>query len=421
MECAPTTANDLPGALLGGGAAGRLRMLTFTSLYPSTARPRHGIFVETRLDHLLRHCAVDVRVVAPVRWFPFASPVFGGYAAFAATPREETRLQGVPVSYPRYLMIPKLGVARQPDRMARAALRELMRWRRSGWQPDLIDSHYLYPDGVAAALLADSLRVPFVMTARGSDVNVLARLPGPGRRIAEAARRAAAIITVSRPLRDALVALGVDASKIVVLRNGVDLDVFGLENQRESRVRLGLPVTGTIAACVGNLVPEKGQSLAIEALAHVPELRLVIVGDGPLRGDLSVLARRLGVGDRVIFVPAMPQHALRHLYASADVLLLTSTREGWPNVVLEAMACGTPVVGVDVGAMKDMLGGARIGRVLEHRDPVGLAAAITDVCRSPPTRAVVHAHAATFDWASVSHEQWRIFSRAVAAGSIQAH
>jgi teichuronic acid biosynthesis glycosyltransferase TuaC len=411
---APATQLE-PGHLAAGDAADRLRILTFTSLYPSTARPRHGIFVETRLDHLLRHCAVDARVVAPVPWFPFASPIFGQYATFAATPRRETRPNGVPAFYPRYLMLPRVGVAHQPDRMARAARSELERLRGAGWQPDLIDSHYLYPDGVAAALLSDALRVPFVMTARGTDVNVLAHMPGPGRRIAEAARRAAAVITVSRPLRDTLVSLGVDASKIVVLRNGVDLEVFGLENQRESRARLGLSASGRIAACVGNLVPEKGQSLAIEALQHAPDLQLVIVGNGPLRGDLAVLARRLGVEARVTFLAAMPQHDLRHLYASADVLLLTSTREGWPNVVLEAMACGTPVVGVDVGAMRDMLGNARIGRVLERRDPLGLAQAIADVCRDPPSRAAVHAHAATFDWASVSQQQWTIFSRAVTA------
>lgn len=418
---APEAECGRAGRVPGGEAASRLHILTFTSLYPSTARPRHGIFVEARLDHLLRHCAVDARVVAPVPWFPFASPVFGQYAAFAATPREETRLNGVPVFYPRYLMLPTIGVAHQPDRMARAAMREVLRLQRSGWRPDVIDSHYLYPDGVAAALLSDTLQVPFVMTARGTDVNVLAHMPGPGRRIAEAARRAAAVITVSRPLRDTLVSLGVESSKIVVLRNGVDLDVFGLENQRESRARLGLPAAGRIAACVGNLVPEKGQTLAIEALQHAPQLHLVLVGDGPLRSELAALARRLAVDARVTFLPAMPQRDLRHLYASADVLLLTSTREGWPNVVLEAMACGTPVVGVDVGAVKDMLVGAGIGRVLERRDPLGLADAIADVCCDPPSRAVVHAHAATFDWASVSHQQWKILSQAVAARAATAH
>ena len=151
------------------------------------------------------------------------------------------RDNGLPVSYPRYLMLPRLGVARQPDSMAHAAMGDVPRLQRSGWQPDLIDAHYLYPDGVAAAILADSLKVPFVMTARGTDVNVLAHLAGPGRRIIAATRQAAAVATVSKQLKESLVSLGVEEAKIVVLRNGVDLDVFGLEDQGASRARLGLP------------------------------------------------------------------------------------------------------------------------------------------------------------------------------------
>jgi len=155
-----------------------LRVLTFTSLFPSDARPRHGIFVETRLAHLVRDCAVDARVVAPVPWFPFAAPAFGSYARLAATPRRAVRAEGMQVTYPRYLMLPRVGVPWQPRSMARAAAPDIARWQRDGWHPDLIDAHYLYPDGVAAALLAQRLRLPFLLTARGTDVNVLARLPG---------------------------------------------------------------------------------------------------------------------------------------------------------------------------------------------------------------------------------------------------
>ena len=110
----------------------------------------------------------------------------------------------IEVTYPRYAMLPRLGVPMQPGSMARAAAPDIAQWRRAGWHPDLIDAHYLYPDGVAAAMLAERLHLPFVLTARGTDVNVLARLPGPGRRIRWAAARAAAVIAVSARLRDAL-------------------------------------------------------------------------------------------------------------------------------------------------------------------------------------------------------------------------
>ena len=212
-----------------------------TSLFPSDARPRHGIFVENRLMHLVRDCGVDARVVAPVPWFPWRAPMFGQYAAFAATPRRAVRGSGIAVSYPRYLMLPKVGVAWQPDSMALAASGDVRRLIADGWQPDLIDAHYLYPDGVAAATLARQLRLPFVLTARGTDVNVLAHMPGPGRRILAAVQRAAAVITVSARLKDQLVALGAAPEKVTVLRNGVDTSVFALEERTAARAAMGLP------------------------------------------------------------------------------------------------------------------------------------------------------------------------------------
>lgn len=394
-----------------GASIRGLRVLTFTSLFPSVARPRHGIFVETRLRHLVRDAGIDARVVAPVPWFPFRSSAFGTYARYAATPRRTTRDSGLEVSHPRYLMLPRMGVAFQPDSMARAAARDVAEWQRAGWQPDIVDAHYFYPDGVAAALLAARLGVPLVITARGTDVNVLGRLPGPARRILWAARQAAAVIAVSTRLKQALVEIGVEESKVVVVRNGVDADLFCPQDQVAARERLGLP-PGRLAACVGNLVPEKGFALAIEALRGLDGFNLVIVGDGPSREDLFQLARRLGVEQRVRFVSAMPQQQLRDLYSSADVLLLTSTREGWPNVVLESLACGTPVVALDVGAVGEMITSPQVGRIVTTRDATQLASAVRDAIGSAGSPEQIHDHAATFDWASVSRAQIEVMARA---------
>lgn len=397
-----------------------MRVLTFTSLFPSVARPRHGIFVETRLRHLVQDCGVDARVVAPVPWFPFTAATFGMYAKYAATPRRAVRESGLEVSHPRYLMLPRVGVAFQPESMARAALTDVAELAQSGWRPDLIDAHYLYPDGVAAALLAEKLRVPFVVTARGTDVNVLARTPGPAERIQWALKRAARVITVSSRLRDSLLALGIEASKMVVLRNGVDLELFHPQDRAAARRRLGLP-EGKLAICVGHLMPEKGHHLAIEALAALPDYRLAFGGEGPLRGELAALARRLGVEDRVTFLANMPQSDLRHLYSAADVMLLTSTREGWPNVVLESLACGTPVVTVDVGAVVEMITTPEVGRIVAKRDPAALAAAVREQLAQPVERERIRRHAARFDWHSISHGQFEVMTQAIGAPADRLH
>ncbi|HTT13499.1 MAG TPA: glycosyltransferase [Burkholderiaceae bacterium] len=358
---------------------------------------------------------VDARVIAPVPWFPFRSRRFGRYAAFAATAEQETRIDGkVLAAYPRYLMLPKVGVRVQPWSMARSAAPILDAWSQSGWSPDIIDAHYFYPDGVAAALLARRFGKPYLITARGTDVNVLARTPGPAEQILGAARGAAAVIAVSDGLRRALIELGVDGAKIHTLRNGVDLDVFRAEDPVQSRRRLGLP-SGPLLASVGNLVPEKDQALAVRTLPELPGYHLAIVGDGPLRSDLEALGRRLGVGARVHFLAPMSQRELACLYSSVDALLLTSLREGWPNVVLESLACGTPVVAVDVGAAREMLDEPGAGRMIVGREPAAVAAAVREVASARLPRSEVRAIAARFDWTAVSAGQWRLFQQARAS------
>lgn len=402
-------------AQLGADRGPVLRVLTFSSLFPSEARPRHGIFVETRLRHLIADYDVDARVVAPVPWFPFRSRRFGRYAAFAATAAEERRIGGrVLVAYPRYPMLPTIGMALQPRAMAASSASIVAAWARAGWSPDVIDAHYLYPDGVAAASLARRLVRPYVITARGTDVNVIAGMPGPARKILDAARGAAAVIAVSEALRQALIDLGVDPAKAVTLRNGVDLNVFRIEDPVVSRRRLGLPAAPLLAA-VGNLVAEKDQALAIRSLQKLPEHHLLIVGDGPLRTDLEALSRRLGVAQRLHFFEPMAQRELSFVYSSADALLLTSVREGWPNVVLESLACGTPVVAVDVGAAREILADSRVGRLVVTRDPSDIAAAVKSLSAARWPRERIREFAAQFDWTEVSTGQWRIFRQALAA------
>jgi len=167
-----------------------MQILTFTTLYPSEARPQHGIFVETRLRMLVESGALDARVVAPCPWFPLASPRFGRYSVFARLPSEELR-HGLHVAHPRYPQLPKIGMSVGPLALFAAVLPALRRQIREGRGFDLIDAHYFYPDGVAAVLLGLTLARPVVITARGSDLNIIASHPIPRGWIRWAARRAA--------------------------------------------------------------------------------------------------------------------------------------------------------------------------------------------------------------------------------------
>ncbi len=260
-----------------------MKILLFSSLYPSSVRPIHGIFVETRLRELLKTGEVQAKVVAPVPWFPSTAKRFGEYAQFAATPRFEKR-NGIDVFHPRYALLPKVGMNIAPYTMALGALATIKRLQREGFDFDLIDAHYYYPDGVAAGLLAKWLGKPFVVTARGTDLNLIPQHPFPRKLILQTAARASASVGVAQALMDTLRDLGADPAKLHTLRNGVDLERFTPEPREAARQRLGLPMEARYLLSVGHLIERKGHHIAIEALAQLPAVTLLIAGSGPEEG-----------------------------------------------------------------------------------------------------------------------------------------
>jgi teichuronic acid biosynthesis glycosyltransferase TuaC len=390
----------------------RLKILTLTTLFPSAARPRHGIFVENRLLHLQKYGDAEARIVAPVPWFPSKAERFGRYASFARTPRQELRAGNI-VYHPRYAALPAIGSYVQPFSLALAFFRQIRLLQRSGFEGDIVDAHYLYPDGVAAALVARCIAKPLVITARGSDINLFPDFAWPRRLILWATRQADAIVTVSAALKQSLVKLGVDPARITVLRNGVDLDLFRPATRQEARARIGL-AEGPLIASIGNLVPEKGHDLAIGALALLPGTHLMILGSGPQRVQLQELAHRIGVADRVHFLAERPQSELKWVYSAADVLVLASSREGWPNVLLESMACGTPVVAANVGGVREIVTEPCAGRIVDERSAEAFAKAIRDIADATPQPVLVRRFAEGFDWSATSQGQLDVFARAQA-------
>src|SRR6202012_3158809 len=281
------------------------------------------------------------RVVAPVPWFPSTNPRYGDYALFARTPRRET-LMGVDVRHPRYALPPKIGMTVAPLALALGALPAIRGILAEGFDFDVIDAHYYYPDGVAAALLSRWLGKPFVVTARGSDVNLIARYRLPGRMMRWAARQAAASIGVSKALADAMGEWDIAREKLHVMRNGVDLERFRPLPQDEARARLGLHGRPLLLS-VGNLVPLKGHDLTIAAFAGLlpdyPEAQLVLVGAGPERERLEAQVRAAGLEGRVLFAGTVGNADLPQWFSAADLSILASSREGLPNALLELMAC----------------------------------------------------------------------------------
>jgi glycosyltransferase involved in cell wall biosynthesis len=389
-----------------------IRTLLFSTLYPNSVRPSHGIFVETRLRHLLASGEVETRVVAPVPWFPFKHPRFGEYARHAAVSTYEER-NGIRVEHPRYLLLPKVGMNSAPYTLARTGLKAARKLIAEGYDFDLIDAHYFYPDGVAATMIGKALGKPVVITARGTDINLIPQYSKPKQMILQAAEDCAAMITVCVALKDAIVGLGGTAQKITALRNGVDLELFRPEDKAQARAAFGMNNSFAIAS-VGHLIERKGHHLVIEALAQTPDAELYLVGGGEEETRLRALAEQLGVTQRVHFLGAMPQAKLRTLYSAVDCLVLASSREGWANVLLEAMACGTPVVATNVWGTPEVVASPDAGVLMDERSAGGIVRGIARLREALPTRNATRAYAEQFGWQPTTDGQLALFRQILA-------
>lgn len=388
-----------------------LSILTFSTLYPNSVMPGNGIFVETRLRQLLArapHC--EARVVAPVPWFPISGEIFGRYGDFAAVPRGEV-LHGIPVEHPRYVVVPKISWRATPFTLATQSYPTLRRMIAGGRPFDVIDAHYLFPDGVAAALLARATGRPFLMTARGSDVRELAKFRVPRALILWAARRAFKVITVSAALASDLEAIGVPPERLAVLRNGVDLASFEPGDRAQAHRRLR-STSGLVLASVGRLVELKGHDLVIRSMSLMPDAILAIAGEGPERKRLETLARAIGVADRVRFVGQLSQRELVAVYRGADALVLASRHEGWPNVLLEAMSCGCPVVAANLDGILEIVRSENAGVIIGERSPEGIAAAVGRLLAQYPGAEATRRYAEDFRWDATSDGQIELFAAA---------
>lgn len=224
--------------------------------------------------------------------------------------------------------------------------------------------------------------IPYVITLRGQ----LYPCADDGRReqCVDALLGAAAVISVSTPMADLARELGVPDDRISVISNGVDTEAFQPRDKAAARRELGLPAAGRLIVTVAHLGPRKGSRETIQALADLPsDVRLVLVGgDGEGAKNTEAirdLAAKLGLGDRVVLAGRQPYRNVPLYFNAADVSVLASYREGCPNVVLESLASGTPVVASNVGAVPDLLSSPGAGRIVPARQVEPLARALTDV------------------------------------------
>jgi teichuronic acid biosynthesis glycosyltransferase TuaC len=387
-----------------------VRVLAITKIFPSSIEPLSAPFNRQQFAALHEHC--ELEVLATIPWFPGASLMakWSSAGKLAAVPSVET-IAGISVRHPRTLFVPRLAHVAWGPMYAASIAPALARYRG---KVDVVLGSWAYPDGFAAIVAARLLGVPAVVKLHGSDINQLAKLPGPRRMLKWALPRASQVVAVSKALADEVCELGVARDRVTVVMNGVDSALFYPRDRAAARAELGLPSDARIALYVGNLKPEKGVAELARAwpqvARHVPEAELVVVGGGPLADEVRGKA-----GERARLTGPQPLDRIPLWMAACDVLVLPSHSEGTPNVALEALASGRRIVATAVGGTPDLITSPLLGTLVPPKDADALADALVIALRTPYDPAAVADLGARGGWSASAAALYAVLERAVAS------
>jgi teichuronic acid biosynthesis glycosyltransferase TuaC len=394
----------------------KLKILGLSSVYPNPKEPVRGVFVRARLQAMAE--VADIKVIAPVALLDYAN---SETALFGSRGVPRKRWDGViEVFHPRWVYPPG-GLWLNAPCLAVQMLSPLLRLRKA-FPFDLIDAHFGYPEGIAAWLLASACGCPFTVTLRGNET-MHGEKPVVRRWLRWTLRRAALVITVSARLADFAAALGVRREKIAVVPNGVDASIFYPRDRAHYRRKHGISPSGKVILSAGYLIETKGHHHVVAALKALENrgiaAELLVAGTagrgGRYEQEIKRLVSTLGLEQRVRFLGQVAPDALAEIMAAVDVLCLCSAREGWPNVVHEALACGTPVIATDVGGIRKLIASESYGHVIPINDQVALEDALYHTFQVTWDHASIAAWAQQRSWRTVAADVLAEFSRIVAA------
>lgn len=388
------------------GRRAQPKILSLCCLYPNPLEPRQGIFVQRRLQSLAE--LTEVRIVSPLALVQYGSPKGSRLRMRRICPVD--RQDGnVSVLAPRWFY-PPLSGSLTPVWLFAALAHPLKRLRRN-YPFEILDTHFGYPEGIAGALLSTMLGIPFTMTLRGNEPKHSRGISGRWW-MGWALRRATRVFTVSERLRQFAIRSGARPERVKTIPNGIEPAVFFPRDRESCRIKHGFPAGRRLIVSAGALVERKGHHRVIEALKFVRETGtdayLAIAGgpgpEGAYERQLRERTSALGLTASVRFLGPVSSDVMAELMSAADVCCLASTNEGWPNVVHEALACGTPVVATDVGAVPDMLVHGRHGLVVPVNDPPALVRALQEALAMDWDRAMISDFGRARSWHQVATE-----------------
>jgi len=389
-------------------ATSKPRILTLSTVYPSPIESELGVFVQSRVRYLARR--TEIKVLAPVPIINYRRHILQFRRNFPERSYDEL----IEVIRPRWFYPPGGGALNAAFLFLRIVWSVARLSRKYRFQ--VIDAHFAHPEGVAAALLSWIFHCPFTVTMRGNEQvhtqHTFRRLT-----IGWALRRAERVIAVAENLRNLAINLGVDASHVITIPNGIDTEIFHPHDRRQSRAKCCVLSGAKLIVSAGHLIELKGHHRIINALRTLIDsgidVELAIAG-GRGRAEDYEPALRQQISEhkletRVRMLGHLDREALANLLSAADVFCLASSREGWPNVVHEALACGTPVVATRVGGVPQMIPSQQYGIVVPVDDEIALTNALSRALFTPWDRHLIASWGQTRSWEQVAAEILSIF------------
>ncbi len=384
----------------------------FTNSFPNHLQPHRGVYTE----HLVAAAGewIDPVIVCPLPWVPRVSLLkrFSSQYLFARIPREYD-YKGFHVYSPKYPVVPKVPWL-SPWSMALGSyplLKRLACTRRI----DVINAQNVFPEGIAAVWLAARLDLPVVITAVGSDINEAAESRLRLRMTKNALRQARHATAKSMLLGEKIIGMGMDPGRVHYTPNGVDTALFHLQDKTACRKALGLKQDIKIMLFVGKFRQVKGIHDLLEALHILDEqgsldFQTILIGSGPAERDYVRIMQAFGIDDRVFLAGNRSHSEIAQWMGASDLFCLPSLREGMPNVVLEALASGRPVVATRVGAVPDLVNESS-GILVPPADPQSLARAISEAMSRTWSPEQIRARVQDMSWERAAARYADIFSQ----------
>lgn len=391
-----------------------IKVLAFSYLFPNKYQPFYGIFVLNRLKAVKKYCTVQV--IAPVPWFPFMA-IFNRFRDYPKIPRKET-IEGIDVLHPRFFIIPRYLKWIDGISYLFSTILFMLRLKKD-YNFDLIDVHWIYPDILAAYIYAKIYKKKLLVTIRGKRAVYFGEKSLRKKIIDFLLKKVDYIITLSKELKDIVIDIGAQATKVKVILNGVDIDRFKPIKRDECRKRLGLPLDKKILLSVGSLIITKGFHRIIEVLPEISkryEPDFYIIGDagpaGDFRKEIEDKIRELNLKN-VFLLGSKSNEELVYWYNACDIFCLATSAEGSPNVVMEALACGTPVLVSAVGGIPDIVKENFLGFLIDPDSSTDLKSKLETALKIDWDRNRIRKYMEKFTWDQCAKQVIDIYKEAL--------